>query len=385
MFYFKINTDKTLTKISENIYKDDSDFYIKINEDSLPVSKYGKYKIDGNNNIIVDVESELSLSKHYAFKIMYDFFEGIYNSNFRIDNKLQYYYVPSYKVNFKNFKINSRYIDLNNIKILIDITKDNETINFRKIDNTYVELNKQQLVQLKNELNKYFKLLYEFKWIYEEKINNCENIDNVEDMQFTTFVHDKLNNINNGLFLYTYIDNNNILYNYFTDDVYKRYKINENKIIGVNGETGYFLNKDIIIDSNNNETDYKIINGNIVDSNGNIIDDSGFTAYIFDDTNKCIVDHENNPYKKYKIDEDNNIIGTNGNTGYKVIYTDGVQKVLDNNNNETDYKIINGNIVDSNGNIIDDSGFINMKIHDNLIIDESKNWLYQIKGIITSQ
>lgn len=300
MIVFRKNNDNTLSKISdkiaENLDTSDTSKYIVVdNIDNIPESKFGFYKYDINNNVILDNDKELDEAKKIAINKLHSVIDYYINKT--------PFEAP---IEIKNIKVNRRNIDLLNIQGLIDIlpTDDAET-KFRTFDNTVVILTKSQLSKLKTMMIKDTHTIYYKKWYIENIINNSTDIDFVMN-------YDALNEFNEFT-VFSYNDDKSTLVDYITGLRFKKYDSDENKnIVGkTKTYTEYTINAENgIVDSSNNK--YYIDKfGRLYDSNYNVVLDDGFDTTTLSDSVTGVTEGSGGFLgikHNIKIDKDHNII-----------------------------------------------------------------------------
>jgi len=93
-----------------------------------------------------------------------------------------------------NKEINARQQDLVNIDSLISILPDDTTtIEFRCYDNSFVKVNKEQLLNIKKEIIQEGIDTYKRKWTLEQKIKSATSIDELNSIKWD----EKLNEMDN--------------------------------------------------------------------------------------------------------------------------------------------------------------------------------------------
>lgn len=142
--------------------------YIKV--DSLPDSHYGLYMFDNDDNIVVDSEEELALSKQNKMNKIKKKFEsltenGVFESSlgFNIDNR---------RSGNKN--------DKDNIESLITLGM--EPIQFKDADGMFHELSLSDLSVIQLEMIQNGLQRYQWKWYVQNQVSEATTIDDVESI-----------------------------------------------------------------------------------------------------------------------------------------------------------------------------------------------------------
>jgi len=85
-----------------------------------------------------------------------------------------------------NKKINARYTDLLNMKSLLEFMTltGQQKVEFRCYDNTFVEIDQNELRAMIKELIAYGLICYKRKWLIEQAILNCETETCLQQIQW---------------------------------------------------------------------------------------------------------------------------------------------------------------------------------------------------------
>jgi hypothetical protein len=172
----RVLPDNKVVKI-KSIRPNEEDLFLEKNfqsgfrkVNSLPYSRYEFYKLNEDDEIVVDEERELAqlkIDKKAELKSIF------------IQKQRTGYFTCSLE-----FDVDANDVAIRNVNSLIEYLPDDTTeIQFRDKDNIFHTLKKPDLLQIKRELIEYGLALYQNKWNIEQQIEQTSSIEELDALK----------------------------------------------------------------------------------------------------------------------------------------------------------------------------------------------------------